>query len=65
MNYYLFFPIASVLINVFTWSYVYAQKLGAGKYVRKPYNLEKIGLAVREELERALPKSISASSAKP
>lgn len=26
MNYYLFFPIASVLINVFTWSYVYAQK---------------------------------------
>ena len=26
MNYYLFFPLASVLINVFTWSYIYAQK---------------------------------------
>jgi PAS domain S-box-containing protein len=26
MNYYLFFPIASVLINVFAWSYIYAQK---------------------------------------
>ena len=26
MNYYLFFPFASVLINVFTWSYIFAQK---------------------------------------
>jgi PAS domain S-box-containing protein len=28
------------------------QKLGAGKYVKKPITLEKIGLAVREELEK-------------
>ncbi len=28
------------------------QGLGAGKYIKKPYTLEKIGLAVREELER-------------
>jgi CheY-like chemotaxis protein len=29
-----------------------AQELGAGTYVRKPYLLEKIGLAVRKELDR-------------
>ena len=29
-----------------------AQALGAGAYVRKPYVLEKIGLAVRQELDR-------------
>ncbi len=28
-----------------------AQKLGAGAYIRKPYTLEKIGLAVKTELE--------------
>ncbi len=28
-----------------------AQKLGAGQYVKKPYTLEKIGLAVKAELE--------------
>lgn len=27
-----------------------AQKLGAGKYIKKPYTLEKIGVAVKEEL---------------
>ena len=27
-----------------------AQRLGAGKYIKKPYTLEKIGLAVKEEL---------------
>jgi DNA-binding NtrC family response regulator len=27
-----------------------AEKLGAGQYVRKPYTLEKIGMAVRTEL---------------
>jgi hypothetical protein len=26
MNYYLFFPFSSILINVFAWSYIYAQK---------------------------------------
>jgi len=26
--------------------------LGAGKYIKKPYTLEKIGLAVKEELEK-------------
>jgi two-component system cell cycle sensor histidine kinase/response regulator CckA len=29
-----------------------AQKLGAGKYIKKPYALEKVGLAVKEELEK-------------
>jgi len=29
-----------------------AQKLGAGQYVKKPYTLEKIGLAVKAELNR-------------
>lgn len=27
-----------------------AQELGAGLYVKKPYTLEKIGMAVKEEL---------------
>ena len=30
------------------------QKLGAGKYVKKPYTMENIGLAIREELDRSL-----------
>ena len=29
-----------------------AQGLGAGKYIKKPYILEKIGVAVKEELEK-------------
>jgi YesN/AraC family two-component response regulator len=29
-----------------------AQRLGAGKYIKKPYTLEKIGVAVKEELEK-------------
>jgi len=29
-----------------------AQELGAGKYIKKPYVLEKIGVAVKEELEK-------------
>lgn len=29
-----------------------AKKLGAGAYVRKPYVMEKIGLAIRDELKR-------------
>ena len=29
-----------------------AQQLGAGTYIKKPYTLEKIGMAVKEELER-------------
>jgi len=33
-----------------------AQELGAGAYVRKPYVLEKIGLAVRKELDRSADK---------
>lgn len=31
-----------------------AQALGAGAYVRKPYFMEKLGLAVRKELERTI-----------
>ena len=30
-----------------------AQSLGAGAYVKKPYVLEKLGLAVKKELERS------------
>jgi DNA-binding NarL/FixJ family response regulator len=29
-----------------------AQNLGAGKYIKKPYTLEKIGIAVKEEIEK-------------
>jgi len=29
-----------------------AQALGAGQYIKKPFTLEKIGLAVKEELEK-------------
>ena len=29
-----------------------AHELGAGKYIKKPYSLEKVGIAVKEELER-------------
>jgi PAS domain S-box-containing protein len=29
-----------------------AQRLGAGKYIKKPYTLEKIGIAVKQELEK-------------
>ena len=29
-----------------------AQKLGAGEYIKKPYTLEQIGLAVKKELEK-------------
>ena len=29
-----------------------AQRLGVGKYIKKPYTLEKIGFAVKEELEK-------------
>jgi hypothetical protein len=27
-----------------------AQELGAGKYIKKPYTMAKVGLAVKEEL---------------
>ena len=29
-----------------------AQELEVGKYIKKPYTLEKVGLAVKEELEK-------------
>jgi two-component system cell cycle sensor histidine kinase/response regulator CckA len=29
-----------------------AQRLGAGVYIKKPYTLEKIGIAVRKELDK-------------
>ena len=29
-----------------------AQELGAGKYIKKPYTMAKVGLAVKEELEK-------------
>jgi DNA-binding NarL/FixJ family response regulator len=36
-----------------------AQELGAGAYVKKPYVLERIGLAVRNELDRSSNRSIA------
>ena len=35
-----------------TWRVKEAQRLGAGEYVKKPYTMEKIGFAVRKELDR-------------
>jgi two-component system, cell cycle sensor histidine kinase and response regulator CckA len=29
-----------------------AQELGAGQYIKKPYTLEKIGIAIRDELKK-------------
>ena len=29
-----------------------AQRLGAGAYVKKPYTIEKVGVAIRKELDR-------------
>ena len=29
-----------------------ALRLGVGRYIKKPYTLEKIGIAVKEELEK-------------
>ena len=29
-----------------------AQRLGVGQYIKKPYTMEKIGMAVRMELDR-------------
>ena len=34
------------------------QKLGVGAYIQKPYTLEKIGITVRMELDRSVPKHI-------
>jgi PAS domain S-box-containing protein len=31
------------------------QQLGAGKYIKKPFTLEKIGMAIREELNAGIP----------
>ncbi|MCW4020367.1 MAG: ATP-binding protein, partial [Candidatus Bathyarchaeota archaeon] len=44
----------AVLVSVFseTKRVKEAQGLGAGSYVRKPYSLEKIGVAIRAELDR-------------
>lgn len=39
-----------------------AQRLGAGKYIKKPYRLEQIGLALREQLAGALDPSSSQTS---
>ncbi len=36
-----------------------AQDLGAGQYVKKPYTLEKIGLAVRRELDETITRESS------
>ncbi len=33
-----------------------AQELGAGKYIKKPYTLAKVGIAVKEELEKRKPE---------
>ncbi len=40
-----------------------AQRLGAGRYVKKPYTLEAIGTAIREELDKPRSKEPSHSGA--
>ena len=35
-----------------------AQRLGAGQFVKKPYTLEKIGLAIGQELRKSTPKAM-------
>lgn len=30
-----------------------AQNVGAGRYIRKPYSIEKLGAAIQEELRRS------------
>jgi PAS domain S-box-containing protein len=42
-----------------------AQQLGAGSYIKKPYTLEKIGLAVRSELDRPSPIQRTGPSSHP
>lgn len=37
-----------------TWRVKEAQRLGAGEYVKKPYSLEKIGFAVKKELDKPI-----------
>lgn len=31
-----------------------AQELGAGAYIRKPYSVEKLGLAIKTELDKSI-----------
>ena len=38
-----------------TWRVKEVRRLGAGGYVKKPYSLEKIGFAVRKELDKPVP----------
>ena len=40
-----------------------AQRLGAGKYIKKPYRLEQIGQALREQLDGVFPPPSQESSA--
>ena len=41
-----------VFANLSAWDRVkIARELGAGRYVKKPYTIEKIGLAVRQTLD--------------
>ena len=40
-----------------------AQRLGAGKYIKKPYRLEQIGLALREQLDGASKPAAAEESA--
>jgi signal transduction histidine kinase/ActR/RegA family two-component response regulator len=44
----------AILISGFSETYevLQAQKLGAGQYLKKPVTIERIGLAVKEELEK-------------
>ena len=41
-----------------------AQRLGAGTYVKKPYTLEKIGVAVRSELDRHQSDTVATKNTK-
>ena len=39
-----------------------AQILGAGEYIRKPYTVEKLGIAIKNELEKADPRPLTIAS---
>jgi hypothetical protein len=41
------------------------QKLGAGKYLRKPYTRDQLGRAVREELDRTTPVTSAITTTEP
>ncbi len=47
------FPVAfSLYVSMYKWKIKQGSLRGAGNYVKKPYTLDKIGIAVKDELEK-------------